>query len=215
VVVNPITNTNVRMMAKGGYSYFGGGDAIYKDMDFNGVIDERDMEYLGDSNPLFTGGFGGNITYRNFSLTSFFHFKYNFDVVNATRMYSENMYSKDNQSLATISRWRKPGDVTNIPRALQYNGFNWLGSDRFVEDASYIRLKTITLSYKLEKSMLDKINVKTVKFYLTAYNLFTWTNYTGQDPEINLPGGDPFAIAVDFSRTPPAKSFTFGANISF
>ena len=215
VVVNPITNVNVKMMAKGGYSYFGGGDAIYKDMDFNGVIDDRDMEYLGDSNPLVTGGFGGNITYRNFSLTSFFHFKYNFDVVNATRMYSENMYSKDNQSLATISRWRKPGDVTNIPRALQYNGFNWLGSDRFVEDASYIRLKTITLSYKLEKSMLDKIKVKTVKFYLTAYNLFTWTNYTGQDPEINLPGGDPFAIAVDFSRTPPAKSFTFGANISF
>jgi TonB-linked SusC/RagA family outer membrane protein len=215
VVVNPITNANVRMMAKGGYSYFGGGDAIYKDMDFNGVIDERDMEYLGDSNPLFTGGFGGNITYRNFSLTSFFHFKYNFDVVNATRMYSENMYNKDNQSLATISRWRKPGDITNIPRALQYNGFNWLGSDRFVEDASYIRLKTLTLSYKLEKSMLDKIKIKTVKFYLTAYNLFTWSNYTGQDPEINLPGGDPFAIAVDFSRTPPAKSFTFGANISF
>jgi TonB-linked SusC/RagA family outer membrane protein len=214
-VVNPITSTNVRMMAKGGYSYFGGGDAIYKDMDYNGVIDERDMEYLGDSNPLFTGGFGGNITYRNFSLTSFFHFKYNFDVVNATRMYSENMYNKDNQSFATMSRWRKPGDITDIPRALQYNGFNWLGSDRFVEDASYIRLKSITLSYKLDKSMLNKINVKTVKFYLTAYNLFTWTNYTGQDPEINLPGGDPFAVAVDFSRTPPAKSLTFGANISF
>jgi TonB-linked SusC/RagA family outer membrane protein len=215
VVVNPINNTNVKMMAKGGYSYFGGGDAIYKDMDYNGVIDERDMEYLGDSNPLFTGGFGGNITYRNFSLTSFFHFKYNFDVVNSTRMYSENMYNKDNQSLATISRWRKPGDQTTIPRALQYNGFNWLGSDRFVEDASYIRLKTLTITYKLDKSMLNKINIKTVKFYLTAYNLFTWTNYSGQDPEINLPGGDPYAVAVDFSRTPPAKSFTLGANISF
>jgi len=63
--------------------------------------------------------------------------------------------------------------------------------------------------------MLNKINIKTVKFYLTAYNLFTWTNYSGQDPEINLPGGDPYAVAVDFSRTPPAKSFTLGANISF
>jgi hypothetical protein len=117
--------------------------------------------------------------------------------------------------MATISRWRKPGDITNVPRALQYNGFNWLGSDRFVEDASYIRLKTITLSYKLNKSVLNKVNVKSVKFYLTAYNLFTWTKYTGQDPEINLPGGDPFAIAVDYSRTPPAKSLTFGANITF
>ena len=215
VVVNPLNNSNVKMMAKGGYYYFGGGDAIYKDMDFNGIIDERDMEYLGDSNPLFNGGFGSNISFKNFSLTSFFHLKYNFDVVNATRMNSENMYNKDNQSLATMSRWRKPGDITNVPRALQYNGFNWLGSDRFVEDASYIRLKTITLSYKLNKPGLNKINVKSVKFYLTAYNLFTWTKYTGQDPEINLPGGDPFAIAVDYSRTPPAKSLTFGANISF
>jgi TonB-linked SusC/RagA family outer membrane protein len=214
VVVNPITNTNVKMIAKSYYS-FSGGDAIYKDMDFNGVIDERDMEYLGDSNPLFSGGFGGNIRYRNFSLTSFFHFKYNFDVVNATRMASENMYNKDNQSMATISRWRKPGDITNVPRALQYNGFNWLGSDRFVEDASYIRLKTLTLSYKLDKAILNRLSVKAVKFYLTAYNLFTWTNYTGQDPEINLPGGDPFAVAIDYSRTPPAKSLTFGANISF
>jgi TonB-linked SusC/RagA family outer membrane protein len=214
-VISPITNTNIKMIAKGGYSSFGGGDAIYQDMDLNGIIDERDMEFLGDSNPLFTGGFGANISYKNFSLTSFFHFKNNFDVVNATRMSSESMYNKDNQSMATLSRWRKPGDITNIPRALQYNGFNWLGSDRFVEDASYLRMKTVTLSYKFDKKILTKLNIKALKCYVTAYNLFTWTKYTGQDPEINLQGGDPFAIAIDYSRTPPAKSLTFGANISF
>jgi hypothetical protein len=130
-------------------------------------------------------------------------------------MTSESMYNKDNQSLATLSRWRKPGDITNIPRALQYNGFNWLGSDRFVEDASYLRMKTITFSYKFDKKLINKLNIKALKCYVTAYNLFTWTNYTGQDPEINLQGGDPFAIAIDYSRTPPAKSLTFGANISF
>jgi TonB-linked SusC/RagA family outer membrane protein len=215
VVVNPLTNENIYMRSKLGSSPFVGGDAIYQDMDFNGVIDERDVVYLGDSNPLFTGGYGASVTYKNFALTSFFHFKYNFDVVNATRMNSENMYNKDNQSQATLSRWRKPGDITNIPRALQNQGFNWLGSDRFVEDASYIRLKTLTLSYKVNKALTEKLNIKAMKFYVTAYNLFTWTNYTGQDPEINLYGGDPFAIAIDYSRTPPAKSITIGANISF
>jgi TonB-linked SusC/RagA family outer membrane protein len=214
VVLNPSNNQNMTMISKLGSSY-GGGDAIYQDMDYNGIIDERDMLFLGDSNPLLTGGFGANISYKNISLTSFFHFKYNFDVVNATRMNSENMYNKDNQSMATMSRWRKQGDITNIPRALLYSGFNWLGSDRFVEDASYLRLKTLTLSYRFDKSLLNKLNIKGLKFYVTAYNLFTWTKYTGQDPEINLIGGDPFAIAIDYSRTPPAKSITFGANVSF
>jgi TonB-linked SusC/RagA family outer membrane protein len=214
VVVDPLTNTNVIMRSKNG-SAFVGGDAIYKDMDFNGVIDDRDMEYLGNSNPLITGGFGANIVYKNFALTSFFHFKYNYDVINATRMNSENMYNKDNQSLATLSRWRKPGDITDIPRALQNSGYNWLGSDRFVEDASYIRLKSITLSYRVDNSVLNKTSIKSLKFYLTAYNLFTWTNYTGQDPEVYMNGSDPFAVAIDYSRTPPSRSITFGANITF
>jgi TonB-linked SusC/RagA family outer membrane protein len=214
IVVNPITGGNMYMTSKLGAS-FTGGDAIYQDLDYNGIIDERDITYLGDSNPLFSGGFGSNVSYRNLTLGAFFHFKYDFEVVNATRMFSENMYNKDNQSLATLSRWRKPGDITNMPRALQYAGFNWLGSDRFVEDASYIRLKTVTLSYKFGTSILNKLKIKSLRTFVTAYNLLTWTKYTGQDPEINLPGGDPFAIAMDYSRTPPSRSITMGANISF
>jgi TonB-linked SusC/RagA family outer membrane protein len=214
IVVNPVNGQNMYMQSKLGSSFVGG-DAIYQDMDFNGRIDERDIIYLGDSNPLFTGGFGSTISYKNFTLNGFFHFKYNYDVVNGTRMNSENMYNRDNQSLATMSRWRKPGDNTEIPRALLYSGFNWLGSDRFVEDASYLRLKSLTLSYKVGKNVLTRLKIKSLKAYITAYNLFTWTNYTGQDPEINLAGGDPFGIAVDYSRTPPARSITLGANITF
>ena len=215
-VINDInTGQPIVMRPKLGASTFKGGDAIYEDIDKNGIIDEHDIVYLGDSNPMITGGFGPSLKYKNFSLSAFFHFKYGYDVINFSRMYSENMYSKDNQSIATLDRWRKEGDVTNIPRALYNTGYNWLGSDRFVEDASYLRLKTLSLGYSFDQDMLKKANLKSLRLYLTAYNLFTWTNYLGQDPEISIPGGNPFAVSADNSKTPPAKTITLGLSISF
>lgn len=215
VVIDVNTNEPLKMRPKLGRTPFAGGDAIYEDIDKNGVIDEHDIVYLGDSNPLLTGGFGPSIRYKNFSLSAFFHFKYDFDVVNDARMKTENMYTKDNQSTATLRRWKKEGDITDIPRPVLNGGYNWLGSDRFVEDASFLRLKTLSLAYTFDSKKIEKLHLKSLKLYLTAYNLFTWTKYTGQDPEIYLSGGDPFAIAMDYSKTPPSKTFTFGLNVSF
>ncbi|NLO70476.1 MAG: SusC/RagA family TonB-linked outer membrane protein [Porphyromonadaceae bacterium] len=215
IVYNYATGEPLVMRSKNGASSFVGGAAIYEDIDHNGVIDERDLVYLGDSNPLLTGGFGPNIRWKNFMLNAFFHFKYDFDVVNNTRMQTENMYTRNNQNTATLRRWRRQGDNTDIPRALLGRGYNWLGSDRFVEDASYLRLKNISLAYSLDRELLKKYNLKSVKLYVTAYNVFTWTKYTGQDPEISIYTSNPFALAVDNSRTPPGKMFTFGLNVSF
>ena len=130
-------------------------------------------------------------------------------------MLTTNMYSFDNQSTAVLRRWRKEGDVTDIPRAMYRTGYNWLGSDRYVEDASFLRFRSLTLRYTAPKKFSEKLKLKNLSGYVTGENLFTWTNYTGQDPEISLKGSDPFRVATDNSLTPPVKTITLGLTVTF
>lgn len=198
-----------------GYT-FQPGDAIYEDINHDGNINYQDVVYLGNSNPKYTGGFGSSVTYKGqLKLTAFFNFRYKSDVINGTKMNTTNMYGFDNQSTAVLRRWRKEGDVTDIPRALYRNGYNFLGSDRYVENASFIRFRTITLRYTAPKKIAEKLKLKNISAYFTGENLYTWTKYTGQDPEVSLRGSDPFRVAFDQSFTPPSKIFTIGISASF
>ncbi|MFT3824942.1 MAG: SusC/RagA family TonB-linked outer membrane protein [Chitinophagaceae bacterium] len=191
------------------------GDAAYEDINHDGTIDYRDIVYLGNSNPTFTGGFGLNVAYKGLRLSSFFNFRYKYEVVNGTEMNTTNMYSYNNQSTEVLKRWRQEGDVTNVPRALYNTGYNWLGSSRYVEDASFLRFRTVTLRYTFTPASLQKMGVKTMSAYITAENLYTWTRYTGQDPEVSVQGSDPFRVAKDNSMTPPVKTITLGLTASF
>jgi TonB-linked SusC/RagA family outer membrane protein len=192
------------------------GDAIYEDINHDGNINFQDVVYLGNSNPLFTGGFGSSVTYKGqWKLTAFFNYRYKYDVINGTKLNTTNMYTFDNQSTAVLRRWRKEGDVTDIPRALYRTGFNSLGSSRYVENASFLRFRTMTLRYTAPKKFTDKLKIKSLSGYVTVENLYTWTNYTGQDPEVPLRGSDPFRVATDNSFTPPVKTFTLGLTASF
>ncbi len=191
------------------------GDAKYTDINNDGNIDHKDVVYLGNANPRLTGGFGPSITYGNWKLNMFFNFRYKFDIVNETRMRTENMYGYDNQSTAVLRRWRKPGDETDMPRALIGRGYNWLASDRYVEDGTFLRFKFITLRYNLPVNIAQKFGASNLDVFFTTENLLTFTNYSGQDPEVPLTGGDPFKIGFDQSRTPPTKNFTFGVNVRF
>ena len=193
---------------------FRGGDAKYEDINHDGSIDELDIVYLGNSNPLFNGGFGPTFRYKNFSCTMFFNYRVGNKIVNVARMNSENMYTTDNQSIAVNWRWRKDGDVTNIPRALSdYNGnggYNWLGSDRFVEDGSFLRLKYLTFNYSLPKNTVKKMNIERLSFYLTFNNLFVLTKYTGVDPEV---GYGSMGVSKDYGQTPRSKDMTLGITL--
>jgi len=186
------------------------GDAMYEDINHDGNINYMDVVYLGNSNPKLSGGFGPSITWKNLKITSFFSYRLGYDVINGTKMNTTNMYFFDNQSSAVLNRWKKDGDVTEMPRALIAGGYNWLGSDRYVEDASYIRFRTITARYNVDKKVMAKMKMKSMSFYITAENLFTFTNYLGQDPEVAMRGSDPFRVSYDYSMTPPAKNFTLG-----
>ncbi|MBN1186200.1 MAG: SusC/RagA family TonB-linked outer membrane protein [Bacteroidales bacterium] len=189
-----------------------GGDAIYEDINHDGNIDELDIVYLGNANPKVNGGFGSIIRYKGFGCTVFFNFRYGNKVVNAARMYAENMYTLNNQSKSVNWRWRKDGDVTDMPRALYNYGYNWLGSDRYVEDGSFLRFKYLTFNYSLPKEKLAKLSLQQLNFYLTINNLYVWTRYTGVDPEI---GYDRRGLSMDYSSTPRSKDCTLGISITF
>ncbi|MFY9151975.1 MAG: SusC/RagA family TonB-linked outer membrane protein [Prolixibacteraceae bacterium] len=203
-------------MIMGGTSgyVFEGGDAKYDDINHDGKIDELDLVYLGDLNPKFMGGSGFKVQYKSFILNTFFYFKVGQKIINQTRMDTEKMYNFDNQSKATNYRWRREGDITDMPRALYNKGYNWLGSDRFVEDGSYIRLKSLSLSYLVKPELCKKLKVSDLKFYATAYNLYTWTKYSGQDPDV-APPNRPDVLPKDYSRTPPSKKIMLGVNVTF
>ncbi len=190
------------------------GDAQYQDINFDGVINEQDLVYLGNSMPLVTGGGGFTAKYKRLSLTTFFHYRLGQKIINRARMNSESMYGYSNQSTAVLKRWRNEGDDTDIPRALWSYGYNYLGSDRFVEDCSFLRLKTLSLNYSLPTSFCKKLGTNSISLFVTGYDLFTWTNYTGQDPEVSLPSKIS-ELAEDRAQTPRSKRVSGGITINF
>ena len=204
----------MRFDNRNGYT-FRGGDAIYKDVNHDGLINELDYVKIGDSNPKFFGGITSNLSYMNFTLALFFEYKYGHQVINIARMRTENLYNQNNQSTATLRRWRKQGDETDIPRAIYEQGNNWEGSDRFVEDASYIRLRTASLSYDLPDDLVRRWRIENLQVFVSAFNIYTWTNYTGADPEIGIDGDSPLAVAVDDARTSLPRIFTLGFDLTF
>ncbi len=215
---NLITDINGEpvIMSNGGETVYAG-DAKYKDMNGDGIINRYDIVYLGNSNPLFNGGGGFTVKYKGWSLNTFFHGRAGQKVVNQMRIKTENMYGTSNQSTAVLRRWRHEGDDTEIPRALYGKGYNYLGSDRFVEDASFLRLKNLTLKYSFSKEVLHKLKLNKLDVYVTGYDLYTWTKYTGQDPEVSLSSDDGVAylIAKDNASTPRARRFSLGINLGF
>lgn len=191
---------------------FRGGDAIYKDINHDGNINELDIVYLGNSNPKLQGGFGVTFQYKRLSLKTQFTYRYGVDVVNSARMNVENMYTNNNQSIAVNWRWRKDGNDTRMPRALYDTGFNWLGSDRYLEDASYLRMSYLQLSYSVAPELLKKYGLNQLYVSGSANNLFILSKYTGLDPEI---GADNWGRAFDNSKTPRSRSFTLSLTLGF
>lgn len=191
---------------------FKGGDAIYEDINHDGNINELDIVYLGSSLPKFTGGFGLTLTWGNLSWNNQFNFRYGNKIINAARMSLESMYDNNNQSRAVNWRWRVEGDETQIPRALYRYGYNWLGSDRFVEDGSFLRLNYSSLNYSFDNKLLRPLGISQLKVFLTAQNLFCLTKYSGADPEVNYGG---YGVVTDNAKTPRAKSFSIGASVTF
>ena len=197
----------------GSWTYeFQGGDAIYEDVNHDGQINSLDIVYLGNSNPHLQGGFGFNIQYDDWWLRTSFNYRQGVSIVNAAKMELEKMYNANNQSSAVNWRWRKNGDVTTMPRAMFNTGYNWQGSDRYVEDGSFIRMSYIQLGYKFKTSMLKKIGLRRLQMSVSGQNLFLWSKYSGIEPEKSAGA---WGIAKDYDQTPRSKSVTMNIEVGF
>ncbi len=190
------------------------GDIVFDDVKSDGVINAEDRVKIGDPNPDFTGGFTNDLKYKQFELSIFLQFSYGNDIFNGNRIFIEAMKGADNQSTAILDRWRKPGDITKIPRVTESdpNGNNRISS-RFVEDGSYLRVKNITLSYEFSRQLSDRLHVRHARIYLSAQNLLTITRYSGMDPEVNYTGDNNLLRATDFFTYPQAQSVSVGLNL--
>lgn len=198
-----------------GYA-FQPGDAQYEDINHDGNIDSRDVVYLGNSNPKYSGGFGPTVSFKkNWKFSAFFNFRQGYEVINGTKITTTSQNGFNNQSTAVLRRWRNPGDVTDVPRAVYNQPYNWLGSDRYVEDASFLRFRTMTVRYNFLPKNLQKVKFKSLSAYVTVENILTFTKYTGQDPEVSTSGQGALTTTVDNSTTPPIKMITLGLSASF
>ncbi len=191
---------------------FTGGDAMYEDINHDGNINELDIVYLGSSLPKLTGGFGFKISWGRLSWNNQFNFRYGNKIINKARMSAESMYDNNNQSKAVNWRWRVEGDITEIPRAAYRYGFNWLGSDRFVEDGSFLRLNYSSLNYSIDPKITKRYHLNQVSFFISGSNLFCLTKYSGADPEVSYGS---YGVVYDNAKTPRARSFSVGATVQF
>ena len=196
---------------------FQGGDAIYEDINHDGQIDRYDIVYLGNSNPKCNGGFGIQLFFGRFSINAGFNFRIGNQILNLARMRLESMLDNKNQSFATTWRWRKNGDETVIPRALNnsntgYTSYNSLTSDRYIEKGDYLRLQYIQFSYDFDAKKLKKYGINQLKLFASMDNLWCWTKYTGIDPDV---AQDRWGQSVDNNKTPRPKSFTCSINLGF
>jgi len=172
-------------------------------------------------NPLLTGGFGPTLRWKSsLSLTAYFYFRYGGKVINQTRMEMENMYYYNNQSVSVLNRWRSSyADASTapanlLPRALYGQGYNWLGSDRYVEDGSFLRFKSLTMAYSIDKKVVKKLGLSELRMWVTMQNIYLWTNYTGMDPEVTLKSSLT-DLGKDTSRSGLPHDYSVGFTVSF
>jgi TonB-dependent starch-binding outer membrane protein SusC len=202
-----------------GYVYEGvdpaTGNAIYADLNKNGVVTPDDRTFIGYALPKFIFGLTNNFSYKNFDLNIFFQGVQGNDIFNATRVDLEGMFDSKNQSTAVLNRWKTAGQQTNIPRAGDIN--NVRNSTRFIEDGSFIRLKNVTLSYNFPRTLIQRLKMQRLALYVTGQNLLTITNYSGFDPEVNAYGTSSRGteIGVDYGTYPQTRTIVFGLNVEF
>jgi len=197
------------------------GDVKYVDQNGDGTINAKDYTKIGNGNPLNIGGFTNNFTYKNFDLNIFFQWSYGNDIMNTNRiLFDGNQLGAGagreglNQFASYQDRWTPTNSNSDIVRTKGYVGTPVGYSSRIVEDGSYLRLKNVALGYNFDKQFVEKIHLKSMRLSLSASNLYTWTKYSGSDPEVNT-YNSALTPGFDYSSYPRARTVFFTTNISF
>lgn len=190
---------------------FQGGDMWFVDKDGNGVIDENDKTIIGDPNPDFVGTINSHMKWGRLSLDMLFSFSSGNDIYNYLRSQLESGSTYYNQTLAMNRAWSYEGQVTDMPRISYGDPMgNSRFSDRWIEDGSYFRMKTLSLSYEIP---LNLTFIQGVTVWAAAHNLFTLTKYLGSDPEVSS-SNYPLYQGVDVGLLPQGRSYYLGVKIN-
>ena len=187
------------------------GELNYRDINNDGIISANDRTYIGDPNPDFTFGMTNTFAWKGLSLSVLLQGSYGNDIYNVSRMDNEGMFDGRNQSTTVLRRWRIPGQITDVPKA----GFDQRNSTYYIEDGSYLRVKSITLSYDVPALVLRKMHLTRLMPYISFTNLLTWTGYKGRDPEVNQYGDSGTVQGLDWGTYPLSRSFVMGLKVEF
>ncbi|HLO82460.1 MAG TPA: TonB-dependent receptor [Chitinophagaceae bacterium] len=187
------------------------GDIRFVDVNSDGKIDDADRTYIGNPFPDFTMGWGLNLEYKGFDFTSFVYASVGNDVY---RAYERNL-AMTNKDRIVLGRWTGEGTTNDAatPRFSFTDGNNNIrASDRYIEDGSFVKIKNLQLGYSFASEMLEKVKINRLRVYVQARNLYTFTTYTGYDPEI---AGGIFDTGVDRGAYPQARSWAIGLDLKF
>ena len=194
------------------------GNAVFANADGSETDSPTDRMFVGNPQPKYYGGFTNTFTFRNFDLRGFVQFSRGNKVFNMMRIFTDDGgCTWDNESTIALTRWQKPGDITNEPR-MSYDCTSGADviSSRFVEDGSFVRLGELTLGYKLPDRLASAARMDNARIYLSGRNLHTWTNYSGYNPDVNSAGiGSNVVMGVDYYAYPLARTFTLGVSASW
>jgi TonB-linked SusC/RagA family outer membrane protein len=194
---------------------FQAGDARFADINGDKIINENDRVKIGLGIPKFQGGFDNSFSFKNYDLGVLVQFSYGNELYNSTRSFLDGMNNLNRSTTDVLDRWRYEGDQTNVARAVSGDPVrNTRVSDRWIEDGSYLRIKTVTLGYNIPAAWSKKARLKTARLYLRGQNLLTFTKYSGLDPEVNFIGS-PLQSGIDYGTFPQARTYTFGLNVGF
>ncbi|MHA4809602.1 SusC/RagA family TonB-linked outer membrane protein [Flavitalea flava] len=196
-------------------AYARAGDRKYKDINKDGKIDQNDRTILGNAQADFTWGFTNTFSYSNFDLSIFFQGSQGNKMANLNNLDLLNFTGKNNVLAdGGLNRWTPAHPGNKYPRALASGGLDaGTYSSAIVEDASYLRLKNISLGYNVSAALLSRIRIRSLRIYASATNLWTSTKYTGYDPEANTFGQSTNVVGVDQGGYPQAKVWLVGINL--
>lgn len=200
------------------------GDIMFKDVNGDGVITADDQQIIGSAQPKYYGGITNTFRFKGFDLNVLFQYNIGNQIYNSSRSYTEGMSTTYSADVTVLNRWTTTNTNTDIPRAVLGDpNNNNRTSTRFLEDGSYGRFKTVTLGYALPASVINRFHVRTLRVYVQAQNLVTFTKYKGLDPEVNTYGSGGgastttynTALGTDFFTYPQSRTLTGGVTLGF
>jgi TonB-linked SusC/RagA family outer membrane protein len=207
------------------------GNAVYDDVDKSGSITAADRKIVGNALPKYTGGLTNTLSYKQFDLGFFFYFQQGNKIMNMNDFFLVHGGTQANIGFVPrqLERWQKPGDKTDIPRMTTYStnpaqndgaANNYGGnvaslSSRYLEDGSFLRLKTLSIGYTFPSGVVQRLRLSNARAYIQATNLFTVTHYGGLDPEVSSQGSNQNTAGYDWATVPQPRTLQVGLNVTF